>query len=203
MDRYGGFEELRREQEGSFVICTKQGSSDVAILAPHGGDIEPGTSEIAKAIAAKEHSYYLFEGRKRTGNQDLHITSANFDEPTAVSLAKQAERIIAIHGCAGRRAVVYLGGLDVGLRNKVRQCLIEAGFKAEEHSDPNLQGIYPNNICNRSKINRGVQLEIADALRERMFEDVNNRKGRQRTTPTFDRFVFAVRQAISSLNQLV
>jgi phage replication-related protein YjqB (UPF0714/DUF867 family) len=198
MDRYSCFEELSlNEPDGSFVICTQEGSSGIAILAPHGGGIEPGTSEIAKAIAGVEHTIYSFEGRKQTGNQDFHITSTNFDEPTGVAIAKQAERILAIHGCSERKTVVYLGGQDAKLKNKVFQCLTEAGFQAEAHSDPNLQGKYSTNICNRSKNNCGVQLEISEGLRKLMFENLNNRKGRERTKPIFDKFVSAVRQAIS------
>jgi len=197
MDKYSCFDELSRgEQSSSFMICTHIGSSGVAILAPHGGGIEPGTSEITKAIAGVEHSFYSFEGQKDRGNQDLHITSTNFDEPQGLSIAKQSERVVAVHGCSGRKAIVYLGGLDQDLKQRVRQCLVEAGFQAEEHSDPNLQGMHSNNICNRSKNNCGVQLEISEGLRELMFEDLKRRRGRQRTKPILSKFVSAIRQAI-------
>jgi phage replication-related protein YjqB (UPF0714/DUF867 family) len=53
----------------------------VAVIAPHGGGIEPGTSELATAIAGDDFSLYLFEGLKSAGNGELHITSTNFDEP--------------------------------------------------------------------------------------------------------------------------
>jgi phage replication-related protein YjqB (UPF0714/DUF867 family) len=197
MDKYPCFKELSQsEQDGSFVICTQEGSTGVAILAPHGGGIEPGTSELAKAVAGMEHTYYCFEGRKRSGNQDLHITSTNFDEPEGLRIAKQSERIVTIHGCAERQAIVYLGGLDVELKNKVSDCLIEAGFQTSEHFDPNLLGRYRNNICNQSKNGCGVQLEISKGLRNLMFENLSSRNGRERRMPPFDKFVLAVRQAI-------
>jgi phage replication-related protein YjqB (UPF0714/DUF867 family) len=196
MDKYLNFEQLKRVEPHSFVIYKRQGFSGVAVIAPHGGGIEPGTSEIARGIAGVEHSLYSFEGRKRTRNKDLHLTSTNFDEPTGVKITNQSERVLAIHGCSGRKPVVYLGGLDAELKNKIRECLIEVGFKAEEHSDPDLQGISPDNICNRSKNNCGVQLEISYGLRKLMFENVDKREGRTRTKSYFDKFIFAVRKAI-------
>jgi phage replication-related protein YjqB (UPF0714/DUF867 family) len=198
MDKYINFEQLKRTEPDSFVIYKRQGISGVAVIAPHGGGIEPGTSEIARGIAGVEHSFYSFAGQKQKRNKDLHITSTNFDEPTGVELAKHSERVITIHGCGGRKPGVYLGGLDADLKNKICERLMEAGFKAEEHSDPDLQGISPDNICNRSKNNRGVQLEISYGLRKLMFENVDKREGRMRTKPYFDRFVFAVRKAVSS-----
>jgi phage replication-related protein YjqB (UPF0714/DUF867 family) len=54
----------------------------VAIIAPHGGKIEPGTSEIAAAIAGDDYSLYRFQGLRDRPREELHITSAKFDEPT-------------------------------------------------------------------------------------------------------------------------
>jgi phage replication-related protein YjqB (UPF0714/DUF867 family) len=45
----------------------------LAILAPHGGGIEPGTSELAEAVAGEGLSFYAFEGLKRSGNAVLHV----------------------------------------------------------------------------------------------------------------------------------
>jgi phage replication-related protein YjqB (UPF0714/DUF867 family) len=82
MDKYESYEELRQnEQEHHFQIHHQEGSSGVAVMAPHGGGIEPGTTEIARGVAGTDHTFYAFEGLKPGGNQDLHITSTNFDEP--------------------------------------------------------------------------------------------------------------------------
>lgn len=202
MDKYISFEQLKRTEPDGFVIYKRQGVSGVAVIAPHGGGIEPGTTEIARGIAGVEHSFYSFAGQKQKRNKDLHITSTNFDEPTGVEIVKQSERVLVIHGCSGRTLVVYLGGLDADLKNKVRECLIEAGFKTEEHFDSELQGISPDNICNRSKNNCGVQLEISYGLRKLFFENVDSRGGRTRTKPYFDRFIFAVRKVISNVGSI-
>ena len=36
--------------------------ANIVIIAPHGGGIEPGTSELAIAIAGEELSFAVFEG---------------------------------------------------------------------------------------------------------------------------------------------
>ncbi len=48
-----------------YLILSRQGTSGIAVMAPHGGGIEPGTSEIANRVAGDEHAYYSFEGLKQ------------------------------------------------------------------------------------------------------------------------------------------
>ena len=74
---YKSFSELcRSEREGvSYQRKVANRQSRFAIIAPHGGRIEPGTSEITKAIAGTQFSYYTFDGIRQEGNELLHITS--------------------------------------------------------------------------------------------------------------------------------
>lgn len=196
-DKYKRFKELRRsEKPEHFRIHLRKGASKVAVLAPHGGKIERGTSEIADCIADSEHSFYSFYGQRRNRNRDLHITSANFDEPTGVKAAKQSEKVLAVHGWSKRSEAVCLGGLDDNLKEKIQSKLKEAGFPVVD-SPTFLGRTDPNNICNRSKNKCGVQLEISEGLRRKMFEDYTSEAGRSRTTPIFKKFVSAVREAIA------
>lgn len=66
-DKYRNFADLiRHEREGiDFRICRTIQPARVAIIAPHGGEIEPSTSEIAVAIAGDRYRLYCFEGLKR------------------------------------------------------------------------------------------------------------------------------------------
>jgi phage replication-related protein YjqB (UPF0714/DUF867 family) len=196
MDKYKSYVELKRhENRNHFRIRRREGWSGVAIVAPHGGGIEPGTTEIAERIAGTEHTFYTFEGLKRTGNRDLHITSTNFDEPVGIETAQHAQRVLTIHGCGDQGEVLHIGGLDNDLKKKVVACLSTAGFRVDRCSDTTLQGASPNNICNRSKNHCGVQIEISIGLRRRMFDNLS-RKGRTRTHPIYDEFISALRQAI-------
>jgi len=196
-DRYHNFEQLKKkERPDHFTIFEHRGSTGVAIIAPHGGGIETGTSEIAKGIAGQEHTLYCFEGKRPSKNGDLHITSTKFDEPNAIEIVKQADKVVAIHGCADKKDVIYLSGLDEELKNRIRKSLIVAGFRVEEPATSSMQGIHLSNICNRGKSKCGVQVEISEGLRRIMFEDHTKRAGREVTKFAFNRFVTAIREAI-------
>ena len=95
-DFYSNFQVLKmHEQEGrDYWINTRSNWHQVLIIAPHGGKIEPYTSEIAKWIADEDFSWYSFEGI----NQRLHITSHNFDEPTLLQALRKASTVVTIHG---------------------------------------------------------------------------------------------------------
>jgi len=79
IDHYHSYSELaEHEVEGTDFTITvfRRPFSAVAVIAPHGGKIEPRTSEIARAIAGEDFNLYLFEGIKKRGNYAaLHITS--------------------------------------------------------------------------------------------------------------------------------
>ena len=198
-DKYTSFSHLAEaETHGEdFCIRVVERGSTVAVIAPHGGGIEPGTSEIAEAIAGDDFSFYAFEGKKTTGNGDLHITSTRIDEPQGLALVKASERAIAIHGeNDGEQQVVFIGGSDAALRTRLHDVLVKNGFDVQTHEDPNLQGTHGANICNRGKSGLGVQLELTNALRASFFESLT-RNGRKNRTERFEQFVAAVRTVIT------
>ena len=171
-DKYGSFDELRRaEREGvDFRIRVIQREASVVIIAPHGGKIEPGTSELAEAIAGHDYSLYCFEGLQKRPHRDLHITSANFSEPQCVDLVAACNQVVAVHGRDGKeRQSVEVGGLDTDLRDIICRSLREAGFSAEVVTSGGLAALSPANICNRGARRRGVQLEITRGLRDELL----------------------------------
>jgi phage replication-related protein YjqB (UPF0714/DUF867 family) len=140
--------------------------SGVLIVAPHGGNIEIGTTEFADLIAGTEYSLFAFNGLKRRGrNRELHITSHNFDHPECVALAAYHPVVLAVHGCKGDSSQIYVGGLDGELTALLTERLIAAGLPATAtgHRYP---GRNPLNICNRGARARGAQLELTLDLRE-------------------------------------
>jgi phage replication-related protein YjqB (UPF0714/DUF867 family) len=166
-DRYSCFEELQRhEHQGhDFVITTvpREGSSCL-VLAPHGGGIERGTSEIARAIAGEDFNLYLFEGLKPSGNGDLHITSSRFDEPSCLHLLSSCEVVVTIHGCKGDAEQVLLGGLHLTMKEQVFAALKCHGVHVES-SGHRYPATDPMNICNRGAGRQGIQLELTAGLR--------------------------------------
>ena len=198
-DTYRNFADLERhEQAGlAYRIAVRRGQPPFAIVAPHGGGIEGGTSEIADAVAGLTHSFYTFEGLKTSGNQELHITSTRFDEPMCVTLLGVSEVVVTIHGehSDDEGEGVFVGGLDCARGKRITDLLNREGFNARPHTNSKLQGHEACNLCNRGLTAAGVQLELSKAVRLTMFESLS-REGRTRTTERFDVFVRALREAL-------
>ena len=95
-DTYRNFDDLRKHEgrffQNSYKIVAKDRKSKITCIAIHGGNIEPGTSELAEELARNEFNLYKFEGLKEKNNSVLHITSSNFDEPKADKLVKNAQK---------------------------------------------------------------------------------------------------------------
>lgn len=187
-DKYRNFADLtRHEREGiDFRICRTIRPAPVAIIAPHGGKIEPRTSEIASAIAGDRFNLYCFEGLKRRDNWDLHITSTNFDEPTCLDLLSRCDLVVSVHGLNGENKYGDVGGLDRRFRDVICCSLKESGFDCRVVKSGDHAAIFPANICNRGRGGAGVQLEITRALRDTLIESSDD----------MEAFAGAVRQAI-------
>ena len=174
VDKYVSYHALHRaeREDIDYRIRIVRRKSSVAIIAPHGGWIEPETSLVAEAIAGDDHSLYCFEGLRDRPHGDLHVTSTNFDEPQCVELVRACDQVIAVHGKAGKdKQYVEVGGLDVELRDAVCNRLATAGFAATVVTSGTLAARSPRNICNRGARGVGVQLEITRGLRNAQRKD--------------------------------
>lgn len=194
-DCYGSYRALQeREREGTdYVIVTWPGRTDTTVMAPHGGEIEPGTSEIGYAIAGNEHGFYAFEGRKPSLNRVLHLTSTRFDEPRALALARRSRLVVTIHGCGEAREVVYVGSRCTPLLEHTTTILRQWGFAVDAHQ--RLRGRHPDNLCNLGREGKGIQLELTSGLRRTLFQDLTPR-GRRHPTRRFGAFVDAMRTVL-------
>ena len=170
-DLYDSYADLAAgEAEGvHYRIRVIERASPIAIVAPHGGRIEAGTSQTAALIAADLFSLYCFEGL--VAGRRLHITSARFDEPRALALVESSDIAIGVHGRADRgdHRTIWLGGLHESLRDAIGAALERAGFKTS--TDHHMQGKAPGNICNRGRLRAGVQLELPMSLRNAFLND--------------------------------
>jgi phage replication-related protein YjqB (UPF0714/DUF867 family) len=177
------------------VIYNREGK--ILILALHGGGIERGTSEVARAIAGDNLSLYLFEGLMRTAKESkvLHITSTHFDEPDCLNLIGKFQKALAIHGYNGKESMIYVGGRDNELKDILIAALNESGFPVRA-AIRRYAGDRPTNICNRTGSGKGVQLELSKGLRRTLFEDWRTRKGRKTTTALFSKLVTLIRSVI-------
>jgi len=190
------------------------------IIAPHGGGIEFGTSELCLAIAGYHpatlavrpgtgvtYDYWMFEGLRADNNSVLHVTSTNCDDGVAVSLCAGALNALALHGFSASRAglpedaqVVLVGGRNAALKQHLLEELAAAelnAIDAVDHHD--LNGNEVENIVNRTLLGMGGHLELTGPLREAMF-GVNTRPQRKdTTTEVFWKFAAACRRALARL----
>lgn len=164
----------------------------IALVAIHGGKIEPGTTEIAEAIAENRYSFYTFEGMKPSNNFSLHIPSHLFDEPRALELVSQVDIVVAIHGCRGDGEFIRLGGRDESLKERTREQLRIAEFQVDEDSPEGLRGTHAEHICNRGRSGKGVQVELSRGLRDRLF----NPNGDVIDTGRFQALIGALQQSL-------
>jgi phage replication-related protein YjqB (UPF0714/DUF867 family) len=168
-DNYRGYRDLalaHREGVDYAVHVRHPQNSPVAVLAPHGGRIEGGTSAVARLIAGIEHGLYLFEGlRAANDNFDhLHLTSHCFDEPRCLELIAGCDTVIAIHGYAAPGADVLLGGRDERLKSALAPALEGHGLSVQTNGH-DFPGLDERNICNRGRMGQGVQMELSASLR--------------------------------------
>jgi len=196
---YQSFSDLsKHENRAHFHIQKSDQGTGLLLFTPHGGGIEPGASEITRALAGEEYSYYCFEGQRMDGNDGLHITSTRFDEPIGTTMIAKAETIITVHGCGDRRNIIYVGGLDLDLRDQFLRSFRAGGFETEIGRG-HISGKSPRNICNRGKSEKGVQLELSEGLRKTMFRSLD-KTGREHKTPVFERLIRAGKKVLEEVN---
>lgn len=194
--------------------ATDAPETEKIVMAIHGGGIEPGTSEIALAVAGYHpdtlvasvddlglHDFWLFEGLLPSGNGKLHVTASHYDDPIATELVQNARRCISLHGCSDTQAngKIQIGGRDLELRDIVLEELTIAGIPAEITTNQMLGGCSPDNIANKTKILGCVQLEMGTSYRSSLF-GTNTQPKRKKTTNTqFWLLVGALRKAMSKV----
>ncbi|MFJ1753023.1 poly-gamma-glutamate hydrolase family protein [Kitasatospora sp. NPDC088134] len=192
------------------------------VIAPHGGGIEGGTSELCLAVAGYPpagpgaaapagpvHDFWMFEGLRASGNSALHVTSTHCDDITVRAMCAGSLNVLSLHGCTTAQAglengaaAVLVGGLNGTLRQYLMEEFAAAGIRAVTATgDEEIAGVSPENICNRSLLGAGAQLELTTELRAAMFAPGKNTRTDRaaNTLPLFWAFTAAVRTALQRL----
>lgn len=185
-DHYQNFAELAAKNVAGkdYKIEVQDRNSGTLVMAFHGGYIEPGTTELAKAVAGEDLSFYGFEGLVERETDEasytsslLHLTSAKFDEPLLLKLAQAKEFCLAIHGFGGIEADFCVGGANPDQRKLVAETLAKSlpAFKSCELCCNPFNGTSLKNPVNRC-LKRGVQIELSPRLRKQIISDSNLRQ---------------------------
>ncbi|GGF27839.1 hypothetical protein GCM10010954_28700 [Halobacillus andaensis] len=202
-DRFCSFDELRKEyKEGEDweIVKSSDGDARWLVSAIHGGGIEETTSSLTEAVAGSNYPFYSFKGRLKANNfSNLHITSTRFDEPQALEMVANAKYHIAVHGASGEEPKTMIGGLDKELKKIVRKNLEENGFDVADAPE-HLDGDHPENYVNKTKTERGVQLEITRAQREAFYKNddisFSSRRDSSNETEEFKLYVESIQAAM-------
>lgn len=135
----------------------------IGIIAIHGGKIEPGTEEIAKNIAGDNFPIYI-------NNSGKHIESTLFENPELEKFITDKDILVSIHGEKDtKNSFVMIGGLYLQLKSEIESALKE-NFEIK-NPPKNLDGDNPENICNKGKFGKGIQIEISRKLRNELLEN--------------------------------
>lgn len=166
----------------------------LTVVAPHGGNIEPHTTFIARRIAGAEFNLFSFEGLI-ADEQDcyvrLHKKSTEYRDANLRKLQEKSLVTMSIHGKIGQNGVdmTWVGGLNRRLREAVTQKLVDYGFAAIDavaEDVRNYKGVSTDNFVNMYTRGKGVQLEISRSLRDRLSQEPQ----------LMDSYVEAVREAL-------
>ncbi len=150
---------------------TRNVGKSVLIVAPHGGNLEQGTSELTKLVANNgDFDYFSFEAIRPSNNTQLHVTSTNYDDATLHDMIQDRTATISIHGARGEEQLVYLGGYQSSLRDAIQSQLELKGFIVKI-PPKYLGGLSNNNFINKVEESTGVQLELTTALRKAFFKN--------------------------------
>ncbi len=158
------------EHDGVVETCAL--GATVGFMALHGGSLERGTAEIARAAATRAGaSLYAVE---QPEDLQWHIPSHRYDPEHAPALAQylgHVERVVSIHGYGrdGWWTWVLVGGADRELAGRVAATLRTHldGFEVVDDLDAiprELRGLHPANPVNRTR-SGGVQLELPPRIR--------------------------------------
>ncbi len=149
-----------------YRVRWKAGRFPLLIMAPHGGKIEPGTSQLAEKIAGRDFWFYAFEGiRKRENYRRLHIPSTFFNEPTWKVISRMVYSTVTIHGLNTNEKTIILGGRYKDGCYLVKNVLEEHGFSVTFSSRLDIAGMSKKNVVNINQSGKGIQVEIGRAIR--------------------------------------
>ncbi|MEV5970539.1 poly-gamma-glutamate hydrolase family protein [Streptomyces sp. NPDC051921] len=210
-----GVDYMRRYRIGAPVVTDNDRYASVplnstAVIAPHGGGIEAGTSELCMAVAGYtpfdygtdpstaavagevQRDFWMFEAL--THSSDQHVTSTHCDDPAAIAVCSGNLYAVSLHGFGDTtQRKIVIGGRDERLKRNLAASFATCGIGPDTGNaawnvivegagvDDPINGDDPANIVNRTRTGAGAQLELSTALREAMFGDFSTGSQRRRT----------------------
>jgi phage replication-related protein YjqB (UPF0714/DUF867 family) len=166
----------------------------LAVIAPHGGNIEKYTDKqaehVRKQLSSKYASAWICKGFKNPiGAFDRwHITSTDISEESFPKLKmimpprRRFEYCIAFHGWDDKKNVICIGGrksqyLKQQIKMEIEKVVLGSGIDVATDEDKDgkcpeeFNGSHRNNIVNRLG-KKGVQIEQSEKAREEYYIEI-------------------------------
>lgn len=165
-------ERTRQLEQGDFSRDLVYTGSKVALVAIHGGDLEPGTAELAEVLSGERFSRYIFRSHIGVNDFSIWLTSAKFNDPELIALLGRSMTAISIHGCKDARKMgqpidLFVGGRNQPAAQVLMNALTEVGVRVER--DMIFPGLHRSNPCNLGRLGEGIQLEMTSSFREEII----------------------------------
>lgn len=176
------------ESTANYSITRDNQRSQWAALAIHGEMLERLTTDIVMDVAnANRYSWYslnLHDTTTPVNNQRMRIQAPNFDEPQCRSIQNGATYSVAVHAISdvaelpGDLGKIRVRGVDTTRQNNITAALTDAGFQVVNKSEEGNatagergDALDPNNIVNRNRSSRGVNIELDLTFRKTLVTD--------------------------------
>ena len=159
---------LNTTQEIDYIVDVQQPSQEMALVAIHGGAIEPLTGEIVTAVAEDRYSRYVFDGRRENEIEALRIPLSRYDEIRLKALLQRSLAAVVIDGSPEKESVVHLGGGNRPLLAHVRAAMEKLGYAPERLTLPGAS-YTPSRLYNWPQ-RGGVLIELSRGLRQSLLE---------------------------------
>ena len=159
--------------------------TEMVVIAPHGGFIEPYTDNQAERVAAELPGILCWrcKGWKKDGGafDRWHITSTDIHEASFPLLNTIINRgfahAVAFHGFSDDDILIG-GGASDALKNEIKEAIdkaintegsdCKATIRIAQDAD-NFNGDSPENVVNRLANGKGIQIEQSLTVRERCW----------------------------------
>lgn len=174
-------------QSKDYNIYIKHRINEPLVMAIHGGNIERGTSELAREILYhRPISYYILDGihapdfnENIAQSGHLHVTAHKFNDPRIIKLAKASPKCLSLHGFPSESLDICIGG---GASSEEKMSLKDSLTKGYPELKicidccPPYLGRHKNNVVNLCK-RPGLQLEMGPELRSSFYNKETILKG--------------------------
>jgi len=179
------------ESTANYAVVKNDQRSQWSLLAIHGENLERLTTDIvtdvANALRFTRYALNLHDTTVPADNQRMRITAPDFDEPQCLAIQTNATYTLSVHAISdvaelpGDLGKIRIRGLDTTRQTRLTEILTDAGFQVVNKSEEGVatggergDALDPDNITNRNRNAKGVNMELDLTFRKTLVTDPND-----------------------------